>query len=80
MQICKRQYRRSRCTEFHGRAGGGVEHPCRHDDDDAGSRFDVNHFAVDSLLAVLTPYATPVQRVPAVEDFNFLGDMRRMTG
>jgi len=39
----------------------------------------VNYLAVGSLLAVLATYATPVQRVPAVEDLNFLRDMRRMT-
>ena len=75
----ERLYRRSRCAEFHGRARDGVEHPCRHDDDDAGRRLDVNHVAVGSLLAVLAPYATLVQRVPAIEDLNFLRDMRRMT-
>jgi len=31
------------------------------------------------MLAVLTPHATSVQRVQAVEDFDFLPDMGRMT-
>jgi hypothetical protein len=79
VQLGERRHRRSRCTEFHGRACGGIEHPYRHDDDDAGRCLDVNDFAVGSLFAVLAPYATPVQRVPAVEDLNFLRDMRRMT-
>jgi hypothetical protein len=79
VQLCERRYRRSRCTEFHDRARGGVEHPCRHDDDDAGRRLDMNYLAVGSLFAVLPPNATPVQRMPAVEDLNFLRDMRRMT-
>jgi hypothetical protein len=39
----------------------------------------VNHLTVGSLLAVLTRYSTPVQKVPAVEDLDFLRDMRRMT-
>jgi hypothetical protein len=79
VQLCERWHRRSRCAELHSRARGGVEHPCLHDDDDAWRRLDVNHLAVGALLAVLAPYATPIQRVPAVKDLNFLRDMRRMT-
>jgi hypothetical protein len=30
-------------------------------------------------VIVLALYTAPVQRVPAIEDFNFLRDMRRMT-
>lgn len=78
MQLRERLRRRSRCTEFHVRARRRVEHPCRQDDD-AGRRLDVNYLAIGSLLAVLAPYAAPVQRVPAVEDVNFRRDMRRMT-
>lgn len=39
----------------------------------------MNHLTIGSLFAVLTPYTAAVQRVPAIEDFNFLRDMRRMT-
>ena len=39
----------------------------------------MNHLAIGSLFAVLAPYTAPEQRVPAIEDFNFLRDMRRMT-
>ncbi|MGJ7555058.1 hypothetical protein ACSFBI_13735, partial [Variovorax sp. RB3P1] len=35
--------------------------------------------AVGALLAVLPPDATPVEGMPAIEDFNFLPDMGRMT-
>src|SRR6267378_717694 len=35
--------------------------------------------AVGMLLAVLASHATPVQREPSVEDFDFLPDMGRMT-
>jgi hypothetical protein len=39
----------------------------------------VNDLAVGALLAVLPPDATPVEGMPAIEDFNFLPDMGRMT-
>ena len=79
MQLGERLYGRTRGTKFHGRTRRGVEHPRWHDDYDTGRSFDVNHLAAGSLLAVLPPYTAPVQRVPAVEDLNFMRDMRRMT-
>jgi hypothetical protein len=79
VQLRERRHRHSRRSELHDRARGGVEHPRRHDDDDAGRRLDMDYLAVGSMLAVLAPNATPVQRMPAVEDLNFLRDMRRMT-
>ena len=39
----------------------------------------MNDLAVGAQLAVLAPQASPIQRVPAVEDLNFLPDMGRMT-
>jgi hypothetical protein len=39
----------------------------------------VNYLAVGALLAVLVPDAPSIQRMPPVEDFNFLPDMGRMT-
>lgn len=71
-----------RCTwgaQFHASAGCGVQHPGRDHDHDAWFHLDVNDLAVGTLLAVLTPYATSVQRMPAVEDLDFLPDMGRMT-
>lgn len=66
-------------TELHARAERGAEHPGGNHDDDPGLNFYVDDLAVGSLLAVLAPDATAIQRMPAVEDFNFLPDMGRMT-
>jgi hypothetical protein len=39
----------------------------------------MNKNARRTLLAVLTPKTASIERVPLVEDFNFLPDMGRMT-
>ena len=62
MQISQRRYRHARRAELHAGAGGGIEHPCRHHDDDAGRHLDVDDIAAGALLAVLTPNAAPIQR------------------
>jgi len=79
VHLAKRLHRRPRSTQIHAGASRGVEHPRRHDDDHARREFDMNHLTGGSLLAVLTPYASSVQWVPAVEDLNILRDMRTMT-
>ncbi len=79
MQVCQRVHRCSRGAQFHACARSGVQHPGGDHDHDAWCDFDVNDFAVGALLAVLAPQASPIQRVPAIEDFNFLPDMGRMT-
>ncbi|MBU1358901.1 MAG: hypothetical protein KKC79_02815 [Gammaproteobacteria bacterium] len=80
VQLVKRIQRDTRRTEFHGRADRGAEHPRGNDDDDPRTDFYVNDLAVGALLAVLPPDATPIKGMPAIEDFNFLPDMGRMTG
>ena len=60
-------------------ASHGVEHPGSDHDHDARINLDVHYLAVGALLAVFAPDATPIQRVPAIEDFDFLPDMGRMT-
>lgn len=79
VQLVKRIQRDTRRTEFHGCADRGAEHPRGNDDDDPRTDFYVNDLAVGALLAVLPPDATPVEGMPAIEDFNFLPDMGRMT-
>ena len=79
MQLGQRIQRCSRGAQFHASAGCGVQHPGSDHDHDAWFDLDVNYLAVGTLLAVLAPHATSIQRVPAVEDLNFLPDMGRMT-
>ena len=79
MQVGQRIHRCSRGAQLHARARSGVKHPGGDHDHDARCDLDVHDLAVGALLAVLSPDATTVQRVPAVEDLNFLPDMGRMT-
>lgn len=79
MQFGQGGDRRAWSTKAHAGARGCVEHPCCHHDDGARTHLNVNNLARRSLLAVLTSHTTAVQRVPAVEDFDLLPDMGRMT-
>lgn len=78
-QFDERLYRCPCFPQLHAHARSRAEHPRGHDDDDARGRFDVHDLTAGALLAVLTPDALPVQRVPSVEDLEILRDMRRMT-
>ena len=79
MQFSQRRYRDPRHPQFHPGTSGGVEHPCRDDQDVAGSHFDMNNFTDRAPLDILSSNPPSKQRVPAVMDLNFLPDMGRMT-
>ena len=79
VQFVERTRRDPWCSELHARAGSGAEHPSGNHDDDPRLHFYVDDLAVGALLTVLLPDTTAIQRMPAVEDFNFLPDMGRMT-
>lgn len=79
MQIDEGGHRRSGGTQFHACTGGSVEHPRRHDQDYARCDLDVHNITCRSLFAVLPSKTTTIERMPAVEDFDFLPDMGRMT-
>lgn len=79
VQVCQRVHRCSWSAELHACACSGVQHPGGDHDHDAWCDLDVNDLAIGTLLAVLASDATSVQRVPTIEDFNFLPDMGRMT-
>jgi hypothetical protein len=61
-----------------GRAGSRVQHPASDRDDDAVTDLYVHEFTGGAALAVHTTQPSAVQRVPPIEDFNFLPDMGRM--
>ena len=79
MQIDEGSHRRAGHTQFHACAGGSVEHPRRHDQDYARCDLDVHNITCRSLFTVLPSKTTTIERMPAVEDFDFLPDMGRMT-
>jgi hypothetical protein len=62
------------------RADGRVQHPASDRNDDTVTNFHVDEFAGGAALAVDASQSSAVQRVPTVEDLNFLPDMGRMNG
>jgi len=80
MQLRKRLDGRSRRTQTQVRTRSRVQHPAGHDDDDARCHLNVYDLTGGSVLAVLAPYSAAIQRMPAVEDLDFLPDMGRMNG
>jgi hypothetical protein len=65
-------------AERHAGTDAGVEHPVRQYCDDTGFDLDMDDTTAGALLAVMRSYASAVERVPAVVNFNFLPDMGRM--
>lgn len=78
MQLGKSRRRRAWRTQSEGSAGGLVQHPGSDCDDYAVAHLHVYELAVGAALAIYAAQAVAVQRVPAVEDLNFLPDMGRM--
>jgi hypothetical protein len=79
MQFGQCRYHDARRAQFHSGAGGAIQHPCRHHDDDAWRHRDVNNFAAGAPLDTLAPDAASIERVPAIMDLDLLPDMGRMT-
>ena len=79
MQFDERVYRYPAEANLHACARDRIEHPRRHDRDDAGLRFDLHEPPGDTLLAAAEANATPVEGMPAIMDYDFLPDMGRMT-
>ena len=78
MQFGESRHRRAWRTQSEGSAGDLVQHPGSDSDNDAAAHLYMYKLAVGATLAVHASQATAVQRVPAVEDLNFLPDMGRM--
>ena len=79
VQVSERRHRHARRAEPHPGAGDRVEHPRRDDRGHAGRRLDVHEATGETILAVVPPDAPPVQRMPAVVNYDLLPDMGRMT-
>jgi hypothetical protein len=79
MQFDERVHRYPAGADLHTCARDRIEHPRRHNRDDAGLRFDLHEPPGDTLLAAAEANATPVEGMPAIMDHDFLPDMGRMT-
>ena len=79
MQIRQSRDRHSQPTHLHGGAGSSIEHPCRHDRDDARSYLDMKDLTARPLLTVVPPKTAPAHWMPPIADDNLIPDMGRMT-
>jgi len=65
-------------AQSEGSARGCVRHPAGDRDDSTVADLYVDEFTGCAALAIHAARSSPVQRVPTVEDLNFLPDMGRM--
>src|SRR3954471_1971508 len=79
MQFDERVHRYPAGADLHARARDRIEHPRRHNRDDAGLRFDLHEPPGDTLLTAAEANATPIEGMPAITDRDFLPEMGRMT-
>jgi hypothetical protein len=79
MQLDQARCRHPRRAEPHPGADGRIQHPSRHHDEHAGRDLDMHDLTPGPSLGVVAPKPAPIERVPAVADFDFLPDMGRMT-
>jgi hypothetical protein len=80
VQVDKCTHGNPRRTKLHSGASDRIQHPCRHQRNHTRCRLDVDEATGSPLLAAAQSHAAPIERVPAVVDFNFLPDMGRMIG
>jgi hypothetical protein len=79
MQVDQRRHRHARRASGHSGTGDRIQHPGRHDQDNARLHLDMNKLAGNALFTVVPPNPTPMERVPAVVDLDLRPDMGRMT-
>jgi hypothetical protein len=78
MQFSQGRDRYPRHPQLHPVTSGGIEHPCRYNQDVAGQHLEMHNFSAGAPLDILTSNPPPIQSVPAVVDLNCLPDMGRM--
>jgi hypothetical protein len=79
MQLDQGRDGHSRRAEPQPRANGRIEHPARHDGDDARRDFNMDYLPNGSPFAVLPPQSAAMQRVPTIMDDHLSADMGRMS-
>ena len=78
VQLGESRRRRTWWTQGQGRADGRVQHPASDRDDDTVTDLYVYELAIGAPLAIHAAQSSAVQRMPTVEDLNFLPDMGTM--
>jgi hypothetical protein len=72
------RHRRAWWTLGEGRADSRVQHPASDRDDDTVAGLYMYEFTGGATLAIHTTQPSAVERMPPIEDLNFLPDMGRM--
>jgi hypothetical protein len=78
MQCAEGRQRDARRADLQARAIDGVKLPRRQDRHGAGRQLHVHDITGCAPLALNTTHAPPVQRMPAIMDYDILPDMGRM--
>ena len=78
VQFGERLHRCAWRTQSQGRADGSVQHPASDRNDDTVTDLYVDELAGGAALAIHAAQSSAVQRMPTVEDLDFLPDMGRM--
>jgi hypothetical protein len=78
VQISQSGYGNARCTKFHPRADGSIDHPVGQRRDHARSNFNMQHLTITAAAFLVQSQTTPIAWMPAIVDLNLLPDMGRM--
>src|SRR5574340_148807 len=78
VQFGESRRRRTWWPQGQSRADGRVQHPASDRDDDTGTDRYMYELTAGAALAIHAAQAPAVQRMPTVEDLNFLPDMGTM--
>lgn len=78
VQFGKGLHRCTWWTQGQGRADTSVQHPASDSDDDSFTDLYMQELTRGAALAIHSAQSATVQRMPKVEDFNFLPDMGRV--
>jgi len=78
VQFGESRHRHAWWAHGEGRADSRVQHPAGDRDDDAVADLYVDELTSGAALAIHAAQSSAVQRMPTVENFDFLPDMGRM--
>jgi hypothetical protein len=79
MQVVQRGQRDPWHAHGHASAGNWIQHPSRHDRNQARCRLDVDELTGGTLLAVMSADVLSIEGMPAIVDNDIRLDMGRMT-
>jgi len=79
MQLTQSSHSDPRLTKLHAHAYHCIRHPCGNDCDCARAVVHMDDTPAATLFAISNAHLTPIKRVPAIVNLQFLPDMGRMS-